>query len=265
LVEDHQGYLAFTIPRHPSFKQVMELTAGPLLVANPRFSGQEYGLASSAAQLDNRVALAIDDGLAFSPSPTTVVRINGNHCSVEYQGKLSAEEVVTQSQFRILIVCTGNTCRSPMAEQLLKRKLKDRFPEHFANSQLLPVDVVSAGVSAYPGGPASDGAVAAMSTYGFDLSQHESQPTTDELVEKADLILTMTSNHRMNLLSRWPHLGRKTFGLAMDHDVSDPYGGPVEVYLACARKIDQYLEAWLDRLDVGTLPIWTIEGRKLCG
>jgi protein-tyrosine phosphatase len=152
-----------------------------------------------------------------------------------------------------------------MAEYLMKRRLKLRFPEHFANSQLSPIDVSSAGVSASPGGPASDGAIAAMASCGIDLSKHESQITTQALVEQADLILTMTNSHRHTLLGRWPHLVSKTYGLAPDHgDVSDPYGGSLEIYQKCAEKIDQFLEAWIDRLDQDTLPIWSIAGINGC-
>ena len=259
MVRDSRGYLGFIAADHPAFAEVMRLSSGPLLIGSPPTSTTET-LMTNPGELPSKVVLAIDDGLTQSPSPSTVIRIDGARCQVERQGKLSAEELVSSSQFKLLFVCTGNTCRSPMAEQLMKAKLKQRFPEHLANRQLPPIEVASAGVAAYPGGPASDGAIAAMARLGLDLSRHESQATTVELVERADLILTMTNSHRLNLLSRWPQLARKTHLLAGEHgDVSDPFGGSIDTYQACAKKIDQYLEAWLDHLDQETLPIWSVE------
>jgi protein-tyrosine-phosphatase/tRNA A37 threonylcarbamoyladenosine synthetase subunit TsaC/SUA5/YrdC len=264
LVRDAQGYVGFVLPHHESLEEVVRLSIGPLMVAN--LATQPIGTETVGANsVDGRVALVIDDGLARSPSPWTMLRIDGQRATVERQGTWSAEQLVSRSQMKILLVCTGNTCRSPMAEMLMKRKLKLRFPEHFANTQLSPINVISAGVSAYPGGPASDGAIAAMASCGIDLSKHESQPTSESLVEQADLILTMTNSHRHTLLGRWPHLMSKTFGLAPNHgDVSDPYGGSLEIYQQCAKAIDQYLEAWIDRFDRDTLPIWGISGTSGC-
>ncbi len=104
-----------------------------------------------------------------------------------------------------------------------------------------------------------------MAACGLDLTAHESRPTTQSIVDRADLILTMTNNHRLALLGRWPHLASRTFGLAGDHaDVADPYGGSLEIYQACAKKMDGYLEAWLDKLDQDTLPIWSVTGTSGC-
>jgi protein-tyrosine phosphatase len=258
LVIDDQGYCSFIMTEHPSTTEVLRLTSGPLMVMRPKDSADDP---QRADQVDGRIALAIDDGPVHAPAKWASIRIEESRCEVENPGSRSIEDWISDSQFKVLLVCTGNTCRSPMAEQLLRRKLKDRFPDHFANSQLSPIEVASAGISAYPGGPASDGAIAAMAEMGLDLTHHESQPTTQPLVDRADLILTMTNNHRLALLGRWPYLASKTFGLATDRgDVGDPYGGPAEVYQACAKKMDTFLEAWLEKLDRDTLPIWSVTG-----
>jgi len=91
---------------------------------------------------------------------------------------------------KILIVCTGNTCRSPMAEALLKKS-----GQH---------EVRSAGVAAENGSPASRGAAVAMSKRGLDLSAHRAQAVSKDLVEWAELILTMTDRHREAVLERLP-------------------------------------------------------------
>lgn len=265
MIGDERGFSGFVVPDHESFTSVVEFSVGPILVVNPSHLARRSTQTDLASIIDSRVALAIDDGVPRSVSPWPAIRIVGDRCCVERQSIMSAEDLVTRSQFKILLVCTGNTCRSPMAQVLFEQKLRQRFPEHFANRQLAPVQVSSAGVSAHPGEPASDGAIAAMESLGLDLSRHESQPTTEALVDEADLILTMTNSHRQALLGRWPHLTPKVFGVAPEHgDVTDPYGGSVEVYEACAAKLDRYLEAWLDKLDRDKLPIWSIAGKNGC-
>ena len=253
------GYLALSMPQHESLEQVVRLSAGPLLVA-AALSDAQSEAAVSAQQVSSRVALSIDDGQTPDPSRTTVVQVEGSNCFIEREGRLSKQQLVAMSQFTIVLVCTGNTCRSPMAEVLLNKKLGVRFASRFQNGSFAPIIARSAGVAASPGVPASAGAIAAMASFGLDLTEHQSQSTHPSLLERADLILTMTSNHRQNLLSRWPHLSGKTFGLAPDQmDVSDPFGGPVEVYQACAKKIDQFLDSWVEKLDENILPIWSNE------
>jgi len=258
-IYNQDRYLALSIPRHESLEQVVRLSAGPMLVA-PAIRNANGDMALEAKHVSATVALAIDGGPTSVPSQTTIVRVDGSNCTIEREGRLSEQQLTAMSQFTIALVCTGNTCRSPMAAAILNRKLKTRFPAKFQNDEFAPIVACSAGIAASSGDPASAGAIAAMDSIGLDLRDHQSQLANPSLLDRADLILTMTSNHRQNLLSRWPHLASKTFGLAPDQmDVSDPFGGPVEVYQACAKKIDQYLDAWVQKLDEDVLAIWSLE------
>ncbi len=105
---------------------------------------------------------------------------------------------------KILFVCSGNTCRSPMAEALLREKVgtgANRF------------QIISAGTSAGSGAPAAEEAVQALKEKGLDLSQHQSRPITQELLKEAELILTMTRSHKGTLLQMEPGVGDKVFTL----------------------------------------------------
>src|SRR5207245_866967 len=137
----------------------------------------------------------------------------------------------------ILFVCTGNICRSPMAEGLFRHAVKGR-----SNFR-----VISAGVGAVEGLPPSEHAVHALRELGVDISQQRSRMLTADLVQQADYIFGMTHGHvdAVNLL--YPQAVEKTFLLrefddtldVFEKDISDPIGGTLEVYLECRDQIDK--------------------------
>lgn len=135
-------------------------------------------------------------------------------------------------RFHLLLVCTGNTCRSPMAEALAKKVLKDQPG----------VEVGSAGVYAGNGQPASGEAVQAMKTIGLNLSGHRSRALTAEMIEKVDQIYTMTESHRQAVLAQAPHAVDKVQRLDPKADISDPIGGSLEIYQDTAEQIQRALE-----------------------
>lgn len=141
----------------------------------------------------------------------------------------------------ILFVCTGNTCRSPMAAALFNK---------IATERGLDVRIESAGLFAADGENASNEAVIAMQKYDIDLLGHHAQSVNTELLEKSDLILTMTAAHKMVLEGTVPE---KVFTVCeyagVDYDIEDPFGGDVEEYEECAEVIYEVLERVADRLE----------------
>ena len=146
---------------------------------------------------------------------------------------------------RILFVCTGNTCRSALADAIARKIAVERgLPE---------VEIVSAGTSAWDGAPASDGALLVGMERGLDLSQHRAQTLTRERVRDADLILAMGPHHleRIEALGgtgkAWLLTDYASRG-AVARPINDPIGGELEVYRATADELDQEVRRVFDRI-----------------
>ncbi len=140
----------------------------------------------------------------------------------------------------ILVVCTGNICRSPMAEGLLRHALAGQ------PGPLKSLKVFSAGVATRDGEPVSENAVIALKKTGIDISSHRSRSLTQEMLDHAIAVFGMTESHRSIIqLKALPapkclHLFREFLAPPAEHEIGDPYGGPLKAYEAAR---DEMVEA----------------------
>jgi protein-tyrosine-phosphatase len=130
----------------------------------------------------------------------------------------------------IIVVCTANICRSPMAAALLQHALAAQ-PE-----PLRSLKVISAGVAARTGDPVSENSVVALKKVGLDIANHKSRPLTQQMINDAALILGMTESHRamIQFQAEPPpkrlHLFREFMPQRGDKEIGDPFGGPIKLY-----------------------------------
>ncbi|QDU33319.1 Low molecular weight protein-tyrosine-phosphatase YwlE [Poriferisphaera corsica] len=137
----------------------------------------------------------------------------------------------------ILMVCTGNTCRSPMAEGFAKHLIAQHLGITSDDLPARGYDIRSAGSFAYDGAPVSPESVQALQTHNIDIAAHTSSALTPDLIDKADLIYCMTDSHRQAVLSIAPQAAHKTHRLIPDQNVSDPIGMGLTAYLKTADMI----------------------------
>src|SRR5580698_9108130 len=153
----------------------------------------------------------------------------------------------------ILFVCTGNVCRSPMAEGIFRHVMKGRRD----------IQVLSAGIGAMDGQPPSPYAVQAVRELGIDISRQRSRPLTPELVPEADFIFGMTHSHVDTIFLLYPQAAEKTFLLRefddtldiFEKDISDPIGGSYDVYLNCRDQIEQGIASLFRFIDQGVTAV----------
>ena len=203
------GTVGLRSPAHRALLAALQLLPGPVVLTSANRAGAAPATTAAAAieTLGDDIGLLIDDGPTQFGRSSTVVQVNGSSWSLLREGPLSAEAVGQQTACLTIFVCTGNTCRSPLAEALFKRKLADRLSCSSEELSARGFLVLSAGLAAMMGGAAAAEAIEAANAYGADLSGHVSRPLTPELAAQADYLVAMTRSHLLTLSAGYAGLG----------------------------------------------------------
>lgn len=243
--------LSLRVPAHEVLQGVLRLCPGPLLLSREVANGQPpLSLASDVAEsFGHRVSLIIDDGPCRYGEASTGILLRDAGWEVSQPGVVSARTLGRLASEVFLFVCTGNTCRSPMAEAIFRKLLADRLgclEDDLVDHGFV---VASAGIAAPVGAPASREAVELLREEGIDLRSHESQPLTERLLNQADHVYTLTGGHRQAIIAERPDLASRIRLLAgSEGDISDPIGAGREVYEACKAEIERHLRRIIDGL-----------------
>ena len=239
------GLLAVRWPAHPGWSELRR--AGLPLIAVSVTNG--YTAEETAKLVGDQAASIVDAGPTQYGKLPSLVRVDGNRCVLERAGVLSQDEVDELAMTRIVFVCTGNTCRSPLAEAICTKLLADHLGCPPADLKQHGFCVQSAGLAAMMGNNASPDAVRVAADLGADLSRHNSRMITREMLHGADHLFGMTAGHCYTLESvlmdgmPLPRLLSGRF-----EDIADPIGGELADYRTCAHQILACLQARLPEL-----------------
>jgi protein-tyrosine phosphatase len=250
------GEIRLRVPAHELALSVLRLLAGPVVMIGARHTPDPDSVTAQdvVSRLGVEIDIVLDDGRCKFAQKSSIVHVDDRGFRVIRPGVFTEANLKRLASFMVVLVCTGNTCRSPMAEVMLKKRVADRLGCKTDQLDDRGIIVMSAGISAPPGARSAPEAVQAMQERGLDLTHHESQPLSERIVRFADLVLTMTRGHRDAILQAWPDAEPRVHVISRGRgDVADPIGGPLDLYRRCSEQLDSYLEEWAAELPLDNL------------
>lgn len=233
-------------PDDPIALALLERVDGPIVSASANRASESPALNAEEvlASIGKDVELVLDGGPVPYGVASTVVRITagGRGYQILRAGLLDERTIDKMAVETWLFVCTGNTCRSPMAAAIARARLATMIGCREDDLPAAGYRVLSAGVLAADGVPATPSAVEAVTALRGDLSAHKAARLTVDAIRQADRIFVMTEAHRDSVLSLMPSAQGKVRLLSLDEAIEDPIGGGADVYRRVADQIARAID-----------------------
>jgi protein-tyrosine phosphatase len=198
-------------------------------------------------ELGGKIDMVLDGGPCTYRKSSTVVKVGMAGVELLREGVYSRSEIEEMGQVQFLFVCTGNSCRSPMAQGIFKKYLAEKLRCSVDRLQAMGYKVASAGTLGAAGFAASQEAIAACAAKGVDIDSHTSRALSRESIEGSDFVFVMEQMHRQRVVAICPEAEGRCVLLA-EGGIGDPIGQPQEVYDRCADLIERSVKKRISEL-----------------
>lgn len=246
------GSIGIRCPDHPVASLLLRLVSCPVVAPSANRAGDEPAREADEviARLGEDVDLVLDAGPCKYGTSSTVAAVTKQGIQLLREGVYPASQLKKMAEITFLFVCTGNTCRSPMAEGLFRRYLAEKIGCDIDELADRGYKVLSAGTMNMVGVPASAEAVRACALKGVDIGSHMSRPLTPSLIDASDFIYGMTRAHCEQVIFLSPEAQQKCHLLVPGGEVPDPIGQPQEYFNRCAGYIEAAVKARISELAI---------------
>jgi protein-tyrosine phosphatase len=238
------GTLGIRYPDNPVACAILAAAVAPVIApsANPGSQAPALSAQDVAAYFDGRIEYIVDapDACKYRLN-STVIKV-GRGIEVLREGVFTHRQVLDAASVNILFVCTGNTCRSPMAEVLCRRYLAEKFECGLDDVSRLGYTMTSAGIAAFEAMGASRHAQQVGREKDAPLDKHRSRSLTRAMIQNADLIFGMNHSHVQTVLEALPGAAEKCFLLDASGAIADPAGYDIDTYRSCAEQIERSIQ-----------------------
>jgi len=237
-------------PDNPIASMLLQSTKNPVVAPSSNKTGQPPAIEPEdvLAQFAGQLELLLDAGPCKYKKCSTVVKISANGLEILRAGAYIQSELEAISEINFLFICTGNTCRSPMAEAMFGKYLAEKFGCEVDQLEKKGYKVYSAGIMNIDGVPASPEAIVACAAKGINIENHRSRALTKQLIEESDVIFAMGRMHCERIIKLVPEAADKCRLMVKDRDIPDPIGQPQLFYNECAEMIDRAVKQRIGEL-----------------